>query len=136
MISKKLSLIVSSKKASFLYPSFGLFAGVLLFHFLKWLFALMVMGHVSNAGSKPQWLEILSRCNFTALLTPLLAGELMARASNCCLIGLLFLWASGCTIIHKSSGQHLRMLLGCAAGLIVLAQLICAITLTTVSNQV
>lgn len=49
-----------SKDKSHLRHPLLLFFGVFLFTFLKWLFALMCMGHLSNAGRRPQWLEIIS----------------------------------------------------------------------------
>ncbi|VUZ39941.1 unnamed protein product, partial [Hymenolepis diminuta] len=58
-----------------------LFFCVLLFAFLKHLFALMCFGHLSNVGRRPLWLEIIS--------------DSMGGATNCTLAALLLLLASG-----------------------------------------
>ncbi|VDM18543.1 unnamed protein product [Hydatigera taeniaeformis] len=109
------STVTSKEKRHLRYPLL-LFFGVFLFAFLKWLFALMCMGHLSNAGRRPMWLEIIS--------------DLMGGVTNCALVALLLLLASGYRIVHRDPGKRLTITLLATVGIYGLVQLACGITTT------
>ncbi|KAL5961163.1 hypothetical protein TSMEX_011116 [Taenia solium] len=107
--------VMSKDKSHLRYPLL-LFFGIFLFAFLKWLFALMCMGHLSNAGRRPLWLEIIS--------------DLMGGAANCALVALLLLLASGYRIVHRDPGKRLTITLIATVAIYGLVQLACGITTT------
>uniref|UniRef100_A0A158RAE0 Anion exchange protein n=1 Tax=Taenia asiatica TaxID=60517 RepID=A0A158RAE0_TAEAS len=109
------SVVMSQDKSHLRYPLL-LFFGIFLFAFLKWLFALMCMGHLSNAGRRPLWLEIIS--------------DLMGGAANCALVALLLLLASGYRIVHRDPGKRLTITLIATVAIYGLVQLACGITTT------
>lgn len=108
-------LITSKEKRHLLYPLL-LFFGVFFFAFLKWLFALMCMGHLSNAGRRLLWLEITS--------------DIMGGTANCALVALLLLLASGYCIVHRDPGKRLTITLLATVTIYGLVQLACGITTT------
>uniref|UniRef100_A0A5K3FHX1 GpcrRhopsn4 domain-containing protein n=1 Tax=Mesocestoides corti TaxID=53468 RepID=A0A5K3FHX1_MESCO len=109
-------ILITEKNTKILRIHFALFGGVLLFAFLKWLSALMCLGHLSNTGHKPAWLEIIS--------------DLMGGSSHSALVALLLLLASGHAIVHKAPGKRLKMALVATVAVYTLVQLICGITAT------
>ncbi|EUB55110.1 Transmembrane protein [Echinococcus granulosus] len=107
--------LTSKEKRHLLYPLL-LFFGVFFFAFLKWLFALMCMGHLSNAGRRLLWLEITS--------------DIMGGTANCALVALLLLLASGYCIVHRDPGKRLTITLLATVTIYGLVQLACGITTT------
>ncbi|VDO11969.1 unnamed protein product [Rodentolepis nana] len=107
--------IMNKDKKHLRYPLL-LFLCVLLFSFIKHLFALMCLGHLSNVGRRPLWLEIIN--------------DLMGGATNCALVALLLLLASGYCVVHKDPGNRMKIVVLATVAVYGPVQLICGVTVT------